>query len=164
MAVFVSKQRNPAIVIDGGGEKPVKNSRGEWEMRRFEELKIKFSDHKFDSSVFAKTHSDELERMQLTEEKLCEKIRGNPRFGGLYHEIKPPTKEEKQKVIAALKAQINELEGEARAVEETPEAQEEKKVYIEKCADCDWVAESSVSQSQAKSKLRGHRAAKHKKI
>lgn len=48
-------------------------------------------------------------------------------------------------------------------VEETPNPQEETRVYTETCADCDWVAKSSTSEAQMKSKLRGHRAVKHKK-
>jgi len=51
-----------------------------------------------------------------------------------------------------------------RIVEETPNPQEEKRVYIEKCPDCDWVAKSFTSEAQAKSKLRGHRAVKHKRV
>jgi len=57
-------------------------------------------------------------------------------------------------------------EPELRISEATLEPQVEKMVYIEKCPepDCDWIAESSTSQAQAKSKLRGHRATKHKSV
>ena len=56
-----------------------------------------------------------------------------------------------------------------KVVEGTPEKEEdqfhqnEHPVYEEECSDCDYVAKSSVSQSQARNKLRGHRAGKHKK-
>lgn len=83
-------------------------------------------------------------------------------------ELVPKTPEDvlKEKEVKALEA-MKELE-EARelagkVVEETPEPEEEKKVYSEKCPDCDWVAESFVSEAQMKNKLRGHRAGKHKK-
>lgn len=51
-----------------------------------------------------------------------------------------------------------------KVVEETPNPQEEQRVYTETCSDCDWVAKSSTSEAQAKSKLRGHRAAKHRTV
>ena len=80
-------------------------------------------------------------------------------------ELVPQTPEDilKEKEAGVAEA-MKQLE-EARKLAGKVEVEEKKaKVYREKCTDCDYVAESSVSEAQAKNKLRGHRAAKHKKI
>ncbi|TET13401.1 hypothetical protein E3J84_00085 [Candidatus Aerophobetes bacterium] len=97
------------------------------------------------------------------------------------HEVIPPTpgeilakKEAKLAEMMEEVAKAREEAGEAsladkvpedmdRVSEETPEREKPVKVYTEKCPDCDWVAESFVSEAQMKNKLRGHRAGKHKK-
>lgn len=94
-------------------------------------------------------------------------------------EIREKTKKELYvDEMAKLKEQmdrVKKMKGELAPTEEEKEAQEEKiveeveevtgrKMYTAPCADCDWVASSSVSQAHANNKLRGHRAAKHKKI
>lgn len=98
-------------------------------------------------------------------------IKDYPNDGIMEFVPKTPQDVLREKEAKAAQA-IKELEEAQRAAvkpelvddvtEETPEP--EQKIYTEKCPDCLWLAESSVSQAQAKSKLRGHRAAKHKSI
>jgi len=168
MAVFTSRNKNPSVVLDPGGKKPVDVGDGKYEYKTFEEIKIKFDNHLFDSNVYFNRDEITLLARGWTEEKICEQIRKNPRFGGEYFEVKPPTKEDKLKAAQILKAQAEELVKEAEKlggedVEVVVEPPKEAVTYTEKCPDCDWVAESSVSEAQMHSKLRGHRAVKHKK-
>jgi len=109
MAVFTSVLRGPALVIDPGGKKPVKVGEGEYEYKMFTEIKVKFDDHSFDSSKYFNTHENDLVIRGWTEEKICDKIRANPRFGLEYFEVKPPSREEKIKAAKALKQQAEAL-------------------------------------------------------
>lgn len=103
-------------------------------------------------------------------EIIRQNIKNRPR--NRIKEIVPKTPQDilREKETKALEA-TRELE-EARNLVREPdptdrvgsEPQEEKKVYTEKCPDCDWVAESSTSEAQMKNKLRGHRIAKHRKV
>jgi len=169
MTMFMSKNKRYSLVIDGGSTKPVPDGHGGFSLHTFQDIVARFSNHKLDTEMFFNTHEKELSDRGWTLEKIDEKIHKSPNFKLKYWEIKPPTREDKIKAAMALKARAAEMlkavDG-LEAEEGTPEAVEvekEEKVYIEKCADCDWVAKSSVSQSQAKNKLRGHRAGKHKK-
>lgn len=168
MAVFTSTKRGPALVIDPGGKKPVKVSDGEYEFKMFTEIKIKFDDHFFDSSKYFKTHENDLLVRNWTEEKICDRIRANPRFGMEYFEVKPPTIEEKRKAAEALKAEAEKLLKEVdkitpkeaekeipdidKVLEGTPEGEKvaveaPKKEYVQakreanfKCRECGFVA------------------------
>ena len=75
--------------------------------------------------------------------------------------------EKATKAALALK-EYEEAKEAMKAVEKSPVAKEvvklspEVTLYEAKCANCDWIAESSVSQKQAEQKLRGHRIKKHR--
>jgi len=169
MTMFMSKNKRYSLVIDGGSTKPVPDGHGGFNLHTFQDIVARFSNHKLDTEMFFGTHEKQLLDRDWTLEKIDEKIRKSPNFKRNYWEIKPVTKEDKIKAAMALKARAEEMlkaVDEVEAEEGTPEIMEvkkEEKVYTEECSDCDWVAKSSVSQSQAKNKLRGHRAAKHKK-
>lgn len=76
--------------------------------------------------------------------------------------------EEKATRAALALKEYEEAKEAIKAVEKSPVAKEVVKVspevtlYEEKCADCNWVAQSSVSQKQAQAKLKGHRMKKHR--
>jgi len=78
--------------------------------------------------------------------------------------------EEKATKAAIALKDYEEAKEAMKAIEKSPVVREVVKVspevtlYEAKCADCDWIAESSVSQKQAQAKLRGHRIKKHKTI
>lgn len=155
MAVFTSTLRKPAVVIDPGGKKPVKVGDGEYEYKMFTEIKIRFDDHLFDSSKYFNTHEKDLVDRGWTEEKICQKIRANPKFGMDYLEVKPPTAEEKREAALALKAEAEKLlkevdkltPGEAKDEKVAVEAPKEDKGFVQatreanfKCSKCGFVA------------------------
>ena len=76
--------------------------------------------------------------------------------------------EEKATKAALALKEYEEAKEAMKAIKKSPVANEvvkmspEVTLYEEKCADCDWIASSSVSQKQAQQKLRGHRMKKHR--
>ena len=119
---------------------------------------LKFRDHK--------CVVDDLEEVEI----IRQHIKDYPGDGIV--ELIPKTPQdvlEEKATKAALALREYEKAKEAmKAIKESPVAEEVVKVspevtlYEEKCADCDWVAQSSVSQKQAQAKLRGHRMKKHR--
>ena len=119
---------------------------------------IRFRDHK--------CVVDDLEEIEI----IRQHIKDYPRDGIV--ELIPKTPqdvlEEKATRAALALKEYEEAKEAIKAIEKSPVAEEVVKVspevtlYEEKCADCDWVAQSSVSQKQAQAKLRGHRMKKHR--
>ena len=167
MTMFMSKNKRYSLVIDGGSTKPVPDGHGGFNLHTFQDIVARFSNHELNTEAFFNTHEKELLDRGWTLERIDEKIRKSPNFKRNYWEIKPVTREDKIKAAMAFKARAEEMlkavDGLSEETPEVVEVEKKEKVYVEKCPDCDWVAKSSVSQSQAKNKLRGHRAGKHKK-
>jgi len=154
--VFMSKFKNLNIFLDKGGlvVTPVPGG----SVSRMQAARM----IKFRNFGYGSANAKEIEEIR---QYLLE----HPEDG--IHEVVPVTAEEilvkKEAKLAAMVAEVAKAREVVGAVpKETPEPvelPEEKKVYAEKCPDCDWVAESFVSEAQMKNKLRGHRAGKHRK-
>ena len=158
MAVFYSTKKRHAVVIDSGGDVPVEVGKGQFKLKRMEEIKAVFDDHEFDSEKFFQNNRVMLSLRDWTEEKVADAMRKATRFELDYHEVKPPTAEEKLIAAKALQEQAKALLREAEKLE--PGSTEEKKMvkdaslitqtskgYVQekrereyKCKECGFVA------------------------
>jgi|TARA_Y100000310_G_scaffold292578_1_gene321443 hypothetical protein len=160
MATFFSTRARYGLVIDPGGDIPVEMGIGHFITKRVEEIKARFSNHEFDTVKFFARQSADLEKRGWTLEKIDERMRTATGSGLDYHEIKPPTAEEKEKMADALIAQAETLKKEAQKLKTpTPKAEEAvetpKKGFQESCSKCPFVARGP-SLAIVRGKLKAH--------
>lgn len=117
MTVFYSTKKRHALVIDSGGDVPVEVGKGQFKYKRMEEIKAVFDDHIFDSEKFVHNNKATLQARDWTVEKVDDAMRGAARFELDYHEVKPPTAEEKLIAARGLQGQIRSLMKEAEKLE-----------------------------------------------
>lgn len=156
MAIFYSTRRRLGLVIDPGGDISVEVGQGVFKNKRVEEIKARFDEHELDTEKFFKNNEKELLKRGWTVEAIDERIRNTAQFNLDYHEVKPPTPEEKLAAANALIAQANELRREAEKLRPQVEKKEmvieapvEKKGFTEerrerqfKCKECGFVAKT----------------------
>ena len=117
MTIFFSTKKRHAIVLDPGGDVPVEVGKGQFKYKRMEEIKAVFDDHEFDSEKFVHNNRATLRARDWNVEKVDDAMRNAARFELDYHEVKPPTAEEKLVAAKGLQEQIRALMKEAEKLE-----------------------------------------------
>lgn len=113
MTVFYAKRNNLGFIIDPGGDVPVEVAPGQFKMKQLQEIKAKWDNHEFNSELFFNSNKMELTRRGWTLEKIDERLMTSSAFGADFHEVKPPTADEKLKLIEGLIGNIDKLYDEA---------------------------------------------------
>ncbi len=150
MTIFYSTKRRHSVVLDPGGDVPVEIGKGQFKYKRTEEIKAVFDDHEFDSEKFVHNNKATLSARDWDLNKVDDAMRDARRFELDFHEVKPPTAEEKLTAAEALMSQARSLFKEAeklkpgsgkfseKLVKKAP-ADYRKKTYVKpvyKCKKC----------------------------
>jgi len=113
MTVFYAQRNNLGFIIDPGGDVPVEVAPGHYKTKQLQEIKAKWDNHEFDSERFFNNNKMELTRRGWTLEKIDERLMTSSAFGLDFYEVKPPTADEKLKLIEGLVGDIDKLYDEA---------------------------------------------------
>ena len=113
MTVFYAKRNNLGFIIDPGGDVPIEVAPGHYKNKTLQEIKAKWDNHEFDSEKFFENDKQNLTRRGWTLEKIDERLMTSSAFGLDFHEVKPPTADEKLKLIEGLIGNIDKLYDEA---------------------------------------------------
>lgn len=141
---------------------------GVFKNKQIEEIKAWFDEHELDTEKFFKMYERELTKRGWTVEKINERVRETAQFGLDYHEVKPPTIEERKKAADILMSQAQSLLKQAKELrphEDIPTFSEEVEKAIEtpiektkevkqkvnriefKCKKCGYVAKNAAGLS-----------------
>ena len=113
MAIFYSRKRRYALIIDPGGDILMSDGKGNQKWKRIEEITAKFNEHEFDSHKFFVNNKVSLMNRDWDEDKIIERLQTAQGFSLDYYEVKPPTAEEKEQAAEVLMSQAKQLFKEA---------------------------------------------------